>query len=49
MVISSCKQHRGREDAGGTGGTITWGPEEMTRTAISISNGKAEEIKHISQ
>lgn len=31
----------GREAAGGTGGTITWGPDELTRAAISISNGKA--------
>lgn len=49
LVISSSEWWRGREAAGGTGGTITWGPEELTRAAISISDGKAEEIKHISQ
>lgn len=41
LVISFPEWQMGREAAGGTGGTITWGPEELTRAAISISNGKA--------
>lgn len=41
LIISSAEWWRGRESAEGTGGTITWGPEELTRAVISISNGKA--------
>jgi len=41
LVIISPEWQRGKEAARGTGGTITWGPEELTRAAISISNGKS--------